>query len=112
MSYTHYWKLFRDLTPQEWEKVAPKVAEIIQYGLDHDLIVKGRVGEEAIDIEADEGGFHFTRAAGMYGSCPTCRQPYDLIVTRVLAHIRNLIPGVLSLSSDGGGDAFQLDLPA
>ncbi|MFA5135332.1 MAG: hypothetical protein WC505_06140 [Patescibacteria group bacterium] len=57
---------------------------------------------------SDRLSFVFQRFEAQQQCCTTRRQSIDSVVTTILATVRQKLPGVLSIKSDGGPDVFIL----
>ena len=115
MGYTHYWKVERDLTNEEWDDIRARATIWI---LREGAKVAGPLGDGeplvdeksiAFNGSGDDSheSFVFERHKTDFAFCKTARTPYDRAVVEVLKAIRNVAPESVTISSDGGDGVFE-----
>ena len=104
MGYTHYWKMEKDLSGQEWSHIvrsARKVLELyapeidLEYEFDDSFFMFNGLGKDSHEP------FIFSRCGDYFNFCKTARKPYDAVVVKMLITIKKIVPKKITLSSDG-----------
>jgi len=117
--YTHYWKVKRDFTPQEWSKIKAEAHRLIDAAKADGITIKGGDGTSAPEIsdkeiwingddKGDKSHETFTLSKSKDDNfCKTARKPYDAYVVSLLAFAKKIAPDAISVSSNGGPSAIQ-----
>jgi len=129
MGYTHYWTQTKDFTDAQWQQFTAEVDRVAQAAGAAGVALGDGLGEGvgpvveadhvALNGRGDEGCETFCilrevekRAPRYEGDnpawdfCKTRREPYDDVVTHLLAYLRDL--GTHEPTSDGGPSVFTL----
>jgi hypothetical protein len=131
MGYTQYWRQSRDFTDTEWLDLCGEAFRIVGLAklLGVDVAGPYAKGEPEINIvkirlngrapndscetfglnkyKRELGGWETPCPVGVFDFCKTRRRPYDKVVVSILHAAKNIAPGVIIPSSDGGPEAIR-----
>jgi len=129
MGYTHYWRRYKDFTPEQWEAIVKEARTIVDShaellagwdGEDFPVVNENMISFNGRDPESCES-FSIKRWLKDYGSrgesadiatrgffdfCKTRQLPYDSAVVEVMAALKRIAPEAINIYSDGGPEVF------
>ena len=131
MGYTHYWRQSRDFSETEWLDLCGEAFRIIDLAKELGVYVAGPLGDEEPEInivkirlngrapndscetfgldkyKRELGEWETPDPKGVFDFCKTRQRPYDKVVVSILHTAKNIAPGVIIPSSDGGPEAIR-----
>jgi hypothetical protein len=129
MGYTHYWRRYKDFTPEQWNTIVKETRAIVDSygellagwnGEDSPIVDEHMISFNGRDPESCES-FIIKRWLKDYGArgedaeianrgffdfCKTRMLAYDSAVVEVMAALKRIAPETISISSDGGPEVF------
>jgi hypothetical protein len=131
MGYTHYWRRFKDFTPEQWDAIVKETRAIVDSygellagwnGEDSPIVDENMISFNGRDPECCESFIikrwlkdYGLRAEaltsefpprGFFDFCKTRMLTYDSAVVEVMAALKRIAPEAISISSDGGPGVF------
>lgn len=120
MGYTHYFPQKKSFTDEQWGKVMEGTNKILAFCHERGIALKWEytsskdpeVSEDRVRFNGfgDEGHETFLVPkvkAESFNFCKTAYKPYDLAVCMTLLLMKDVAPGVLDVSSDGGDEDWK-----
>lgn len=119
MGYTHYWRMKRAFSEEEWKKFTDGVNKILAKTK---VSICGGMGtgepiisEEYVSLNGDESkgedyeSFVVTKEPQDFEFCKTARRPYDEVVCACLLLMEDILGNSVKVSSDGDRELDWVD---
>ena len=117
--YTHYWRMARDFTSEEWSEIRVQTLGIISDAQRAKIVLAGSMGtgkpkvtptmiaiNGSSELGEDYEPFVLTRKKDD-GFCKTAQRPYDAVVVSILSAAQDIAPDAIKVKSDGGPSAIK-----